>query len=251
MIISILLACNQEAPSSIEEAVDKKGELNIDEIEGIETTYKLTFEEVKTPKIPFEEFKVLNNEVIKEISFEKAINNYTFLVYNKKDHPEDSVHQNYLGVIIKEKDQLLYEIDEIAHGDYSTDITKVFNKEVIRFTGACGTYLCDYYIDTSNKLEPSVFLSVIHLGLYEIDINNDGSKDIISRAGNLSQARIYLEEDGKILESVLNQAIGNTSIWFEEDDHVFRVWFVGTDITAIYKYQDKKLQFVRFEDTAA
>ncbi|WP_148302513.1 hypothetical protein [Caldalkalibacillus mannanilyticus] len=245
------LAENIDEESSNEVNTIESNIDNTESIEGIEPVYDLSFEKISTPEILFEEFEIFDPKNIEELILEEELDPYTFLIYKKKQQPDDSQHYEYLGFRINSQKSTLYEIGEIGYGpeNYSIEKVNVLNKDLIKLSGPCGA-AChqSYYMDASNELKPSIFLHLSYKALVETDLTGDGSKELISHGGLPSSSAIYIEEDGEIKHSLINDTLRKAGIGYIEENNVFYAWFIEKNITAIYRYQDKKMHFVRFEE---
>lgn len=265
LISALISGCNQATPSTdeyvenaqeqhlinIEEMKKDIVEERINELEGIEQIYDLSFEEVQIPQKTFEEFETIDVDKLKEVMIEEVIDSYTFKIYMKKEQPEGSEHLFYVGFTTEENKSAIYEIGEIGYGPHIESLnpyplvkTTLFHEELLKIGGICGANChITYYLNFQPDKEPAIFLC-IHANGLELDLNGDGINELIATSGTIIDTTIYLEDQGKVIKTDLFTLPGTIQVIHIEGNE-FQIFFENKKL-ARYQYKDQQLHFIEF-----
>lgn len=181
-----------------------------------EVTYSLDFFEVNEVKI--DNFQLNNINKIEEVKNDNGIRVFLFT-----DNDKDLIKG---GIGLKDKS---YYIGEVSIDNASDDLMgieeiKVFGKRAFKIYGILGAnYAHAYYWFVEEGLE-----SIIHIDGHtvEIDLDDDGKKEIVSTLGTIPETKIYVFKEGSIYVSDIIKSIGAKSVYLlDEDKRLFDIYF--------------------------
>lgn len=119
----------------------------------------------------------------------------------------------------------------------------LFNKSLIRIKGVFGANapVQNYLSMEDGKIIP--FLRVETGHATEIDLDGDGTVEIVSSHGTPNQSYIYKWSDGKFTVTNVNEALGATSVNLN-DEKQFEAFFNKNDTNNLYEYNSGVLKLL-------
>lgn len=157
------------------------------------------------------------------------------IIFSKQDDNEfiygayetkDTLYElGVVGGLSSQLDDELLSIKEI----------KLFNKSLIRIKGVFGANapVQNYFSIEDGKAVP--FLRVETGHATEVDLDDDGTEEIISSHGTPISTYIYKWEDGEFSISNVNEALGATSVYLNEEKQ-FEAFFNNTNTIKLFEY---------------
>lgn len=180
-------------------------------------TYQLDYFEVI--KVKIDNLHLHNSYKIIE---EKIIDN-GLSVFLFKDNENRQING---GISLKNK---FYDIGEVSVDNTPDDLmgieeVQVFGKKAIKIYGILGAnYAQAFYFLVEEKLEESIIQ--IDGNTVEIDLDNDGKNEIVSTLGTIPETKIFMLKEDTIYTSDINKSIGAKSIFLQDDEKLFQVYF--------------------------
>lgn len=186
-----------------------------------DNTYQLDYFEVI--KVKVDNLHLDNSCKIFE---EKRIDNGVS-VFLYKDNEN---HQINGGISLKDKS---YDLGEVSVDNTPDDLmgieeVQVFGKKAVKIYGILGAnYAQAFYFLIEENLE-GLEESIIQIDGYtvEIDLDDDGKKEIVSTLGTIPETKIFTFKEGSIYGSDINKSIGAKSVLLQDNDKkLFQVYF--------------------------
>ncbi|MDD4834296.1 MAG: M56 family metallopeptidase [Lutispora sp.] len=180
--------------------------------------YPLEFFQLSNAKI--ENLQLDNiNKIIEEKIIDKERSTFIF-TDNENSEFKGGINLNgksyYIGQVSMENTpEDLMGIEEI----------QVFGKKAVKFYGILGAnYAQAFYWLVEEKPENSIIQ--IDGNTIEIDLDNDGKKEVVATTGTIPETKIYMLKEGKIAVSDINKSIGAKSVsLYDEGKKLFEVYF--------------------------
>jgi len=196
-----------------------------------DNTYLLDFFEVS--KVNIDNLQLENvNKIIEE----KRIDN-EFRVFLFTDNENGQING---GISSKDKS---YYIGGVSVKNTPDDLmgieeVQVFGKKAVKIYGILGAnYAQAFYWLIEENLEESIIQIDGHT--VEIDLDEDGKKEIVSTLGTIPETRIYIFKEGKIYVSDINKSIEAKSVsLLDEDKKLFEVYFEPNKPEQYVYYKD-------------
>lgn len=150
-------------------------------------------------------------------------------------------HQISGSIHVNEKVYLIEDISMEGTSDefYGIEETEVFGKNAIKIYGILGSnYSVSYYWFYEQKQVENSIIKV-EGNTEEIDLDDSGSKEIITSLGTVSETSIYLMREDQIFVSNINKSINAQAVYFLNRDArlAFEVYF-GPNEMEYYYYLD-------------
>lgn len=116
----------------------------------------------------------------------------------------------------------------------------LFGKTLVRIKGVFGanTPLENYFEIRGGKIHP--FLRVATGNTSEVDLDNDGTDEIISSWGTLTTTYVYKRVRGQFYVANINKALGATAVLLNSQN-IFNVWFTNAKGPIQYQYKSGTL----------
>lgn len=220
VLFFVVSSCSREiVRSTINIRESKESRIGIKkEIRALENTYSLDFIEINKAKI--ENLQLDNiNKIIEEKQIDGGLS--VFLFTNNEDS------QIKAGISLSDRS---YYIGEVSFENAPEDLigieeVQVFGGKAVKIYGILGAnYAQSYYWLMEEKLEESIIQ--IDGNTVEVDLDDDGNKDIVSTLGTIPKTKIYIYREGTIFESDVNESIGAKSVSLDDEDkRLFEVYF--------------------------
>lgn len=164
----------------------------------------------------------LDKSNIKEVIQEKNINdNINIFLFKNQDNNPISV-----GIKSNEKYYFVGEISDTISDDLiGIKEVQVFGKEYIKVHGVLGAnYAKAFYLNTEEDIQYSIIQ--VEGNSTEIDLDEDGNREIISVKGTIPETEIYKIEEDEIFVSNINNSIGaNSTRIIDTNKRLFEVYF--------------------------
>lgn len=185
------------------------------------------------------EIKGLDKNLIVKVLKDRTIDNikiFTFVKGNDKENVYGGIEIDGtlfdLGIV-----SML--ISEQNYDLISINSTTLCNKKLYRITGILGANYSqsNYYFVKDGS--PQHFVSISG-NINEIDLDNDGMKEIVSSYGTLPYTLIYKCNEDRILVVDLNKTLQAKAVSFNNENRIFEA-FYGENNTRIFKYSKDEL----------
>ncbi|ACL22254.1 conserved hypothetical protein [Desulfitobacterium hafniense DCB-2] len=147
-------------------------------------------------------------------------------------YKDNENHQINGGISLKDK---FYDLGEVSVDNTPDDLmgieeVQVFGKKAVKIYGILGAnYAQAFYLLVEENLEESILQeSIIQIEGYtvEIDLDEDGKKEIVSTLGTIPETKIFTFKNGTIYGSDINKSIGAKSVLLQDNDKkLFQVYF--------------------------
>jgi hypothetical protein len=218
----------------------KDGAFSKDAPIGANENITFTFQSVNNEQKIKEVSQIEDKEIVKEqevlagkiIIFSKRDDNeHIFGAYRTKD---TLYELGIVGGLSSQMDDELLSIKEL----------KLFNKSLIRIKGVFGANapVQNYFSMEDGKIVP--FLRVETGHATEVDLDGDGTVEIVSSHGTPIQTYIYKRSDGKFTVVNVNEALGATSVYLN-DEKKFEAFFNKTDTNNLFEYNSGGLNLFK------
>ena len=179
--------------------------------------YPLEFFQISNAKI--ENLQLDNIKIIVEKKIDKE--NSAFIFTDSENNEfKGGINLNgefyYIGqVSIENTPEDLMGIEEI----------QVFGKKTVKIYGILGAnYAQAFYWFVEEKPEESIIQ--VNGSTIEIDLDSDGKNEVVATTGTISETRIYMLKEGKVVVSDINKSIGAKSVILQDKDKkLFEVYF--------------------------
>lgn len=156
-------------------------------------------------------------EIIKEIT----VGGYKAILFRLNQEGDI-----YGGVYIKNE---IYSIGSVSMNLTPDNLlavaqSDVFGKNLIRFSGILGAnYARSVYIEVENSsVKP---LIEVDGNIVEVDLDEDGIKEVVTTIGTIPNISIYRIENNYISVSNINASISAQAVLFNREIRKFRVYF--------------------------
>ncbi|ABN53769.1 MAG TPA: hypothetical protein DEF39_00675 [Hungateiclostridium thermocellum] len=123
-----------------------------------------------------------------------------------------------------------YYIGEVSMVDTPDDLmgiekVEVFGKKAVKIYGILGAdYAQAFYWLIDENPENSIIQ--VDGNTFEIDLDNDNKKEIVSTSGTIPETKIYMLKEDKVCVSDINKSIGAKSVILaDKDKKLFVVYF--------------------------
>lgn len=181
-------------------------------------SYSLDFFEVSKAKINNLQLSNINGIILeKRIDSEDRV----FLFKDKESGLISS------GIYLKDK---YYHVDELSFVDTTEEVmgieeVQIFGKKAIKIYGILGAnYAQAFYWIIGENMDESIIQVDGHT--MELDLDDDGKKEIISTLGTIPETSIYIFKGDKIYTSNINDSMGAKSVNLQDKDKkLFQVYF--------------------------
>ncbi|TLS54016.1 hypothetical protein FE782_01305 [Paenibacillus antri] len=121
-------------------------------------------------------------------------------------------------------------------------------KRVIRFKGVYGANApVAVYADAEKEEADTVLLRVDTGNAMEVDLDGDGTEEVVSEHGLPSQAYVYRWEGGRFEYADVNEALDADSVRYVAGAGVFEAYSISTETTTDYRYAPQGLTLVEAE----
>ncbi|WP_072774752.1 hypothetical protein [Desulfitobacterium chlororespirans] len=183
-----------------------------------DNTYQLDYFEVIKVKVD----NLYLDDSYKIIEEKRIDNGVSVFLY--KDNENRQING---GISLKDKS---YDLGEVSVANTPDDLmgieeVQVFGKKAVKIYGILGSnYAQAFYFLVEEKLEESI----IQIDGYtvEIDLDDDGKKEIVSTLGTIPETKIFTFKEGTIYGSDINKSIGAKSVLLQDNDKkLFQVYF--------------------------
>lgn len=157
----------------------------------------------------------------------------------------DSEGDIYGGVYLNDK---VLSIGPVSMNSTPDDLlviseSNVFGKNLIKFSGIPGAnYAKSVYLEVEDELVTPLF--EVDGNIIEIDLDQDGIKEMITTIGTIADTNIYKYLNNQIYISNLNRSINAQSVIFNMENHGFEAYFENNK-SNLYYYKDGKLELHR------
>jgi hypothetical protein len=187
---------------------------------------------------------IIDKKLIKEIFKEKSIKEGKVILFSKTTTAEET----YVGFEIKGK---FYDTGiEVVPFNESTSYlflateTKSFNKSLIRIDGVMGANFMQSNYFSIEDGKPNIFLTVDGYAA-EVDLDDDGIKEIVSSTGTAAFTKIYKYDNGSVIVSNLNDDLGASVVLLNEDTgRTFDVYYQGSNKPEHYRFNGEALVII-------
>lgn len=186
-----------------------------------DNTYQLDYFEVI--KVKADNLYLDNRyKIIEEKRFDNEVSVFLF-----KDNENSQI---YGGINLKGKS---YDLGEVSVDNTPDDLmgieeVQVFGKKAVKIYGILGAnYAQAFYFLIEENLE-GLEESIIQIDGYtvEIDLDDDGKKEIVSTLGTIPETKIFTFKEDSIYGSDINKSIGAKSVLLQDNDKkLFQVYF--------------------------
>ncbi|MEX1031379.1 MAG: hypothetical protein WDZ91_15250 [Paenibacillaceae bacterium] len=200
-----------------------------------EENIPLTFQSVSNEQKIQEVSQIEDAEIVKEQELLAG----KIIIFSKQDDNEH-IYGAFKTV------NALYDLGvvgaQIYHESLSIIELNLFNKSLIRINGSFGANapVQNYFSIEDEKITP--VLRVETGQTVELDLDGDGSVEIVSSHGTPMTTYIYEWEDGEFSVSNVNESLNAISINLT-DDKKFNVQYkVGSNTTKLFEYKMGKLK---------
>lgn len=183
-----------------------------------DNTYPLEFFEISNTKL--ENLQLNNvNKIIVEKIINKRLSAFLFT-----DNENSQING---GINLNDKSYYIGQVSMENTPDHLTGIAEVqvFGKKAVKIYGILGAnYAQAFYWFVEEKTEDSIIQIDGHT--MEVDLDDDGKKEIVSTSGTIPETKIYILREGKIYVSDINKSIGAKSVFLQDEDKkLFQVYF--------------------------
>ncbi|RXE57966.1 hypothetical protein [Acetivibrio mesophilus] len=195
-------------------------------------TYPLEFSQISNSKI--ESLQLDNvSKTIKEKIIDSELSAFIFM---------DNENSEFLkaGITLNGKS---YYIGQVSMENTPDDLmgieeVEVFGKKAVKIYGILGAnYAQAFYWLVDENPEDSIIQ--IDGNTFEIDLDDDDEKEIVSTFGTIPQAKIYMLKEGKIHVSDINKSIGAKFVALvDRDKKLFVVQFKPNKPEEYIYYKD-------------
>ena len=131
------------------------------------------------------------------------------------------------GINLNDKSYYIGQVSMENTPDHLMGIAEVqvFGKKAVKIYGILGAnYAQAFYWFVEEKTEDYIIQIDGHT--MEVDLDDDGKKEIVSTSGTIPETKIYILREGKIYVSDINKSIGAKSVFLQDEDKkLFQVYF--------------------------
>lgn len=185
--------------------------------------------------------EVLDKNAIKKVYIEKDISNgKVFIFLNSND--EEWLHGGFeINNIYYDLGKVAMKLTEEEMETISISEVNFCNIKLLRIFGIMGANFSQTSYYTLYDGKPSTFLIINGSGV-EIDLDNDGNKEIVSSSGTAAYTYLYKYEDGYIKESDINQTLGAVAVIFNENSNSFSAYYSDNkNKQKLFKFNGKEM----------
>lgn len=120
----------------------------------------------------------------------------------------------------------------------------LFNQSILRINGVFGANASvqNYYVIGNGKVAPFLLVDTGHA--VEVDLDGDGMIEIVSTHGTPSSAYIYKWSDGKFAVANVNDVLGATSVYLN-DNKQFEAFFETNNTNTLFEYESGVMRTLR------
>lgn len=208
------------------------------QLSGCGEKYELQFKEMTEA---YSKLPILNEESIESILKEIEIDEFQLILYTTKE-------LDFIKGALKRNNQI-YDIGDVSMRDVVDEISinriKVFNREVLKIQGILGA---NYGYSNYIVLEDNSQLSRLGIdgNTEEIDIDDDGVKEIITTIGTIPETKIYRTRRGQVFIADINKSINAKSVLLKDKDKkIFEIYFQPNK-PKLFKFKEGSL--IRYSD---
>lgn len=179
------------------------------------------------------QFQKMKQEDIDEITKEQTIAGGKIIIFTKQDDKE------YIYGAFETKDSL--QVFGAVGGFNNLELVSIeelslFNKSLICIRGVVGANAPIQHYLTVEDGEITPFLRVATGNTMEVDIDGDGTAEIVSIHGTPLETYIYKWQEGEFWVTSVNKSLGATYVFLNQD-RLFEVMFTGSDDIELFEYK--------------